>query len=179
MANFALANSTAIGAGNTQQNLTTTYKTLCVFGNSSNTSANAGFAGNRRYKLFDILVGTNGTPADNAMEFDVTLITFTSSLTGITGTLVSSVSSNFGVDPADTTFSAAMQINSTGEAGITSVAERWYLGLNQRASYRWVCQPGSELLTSNSATANNGLALRARSATYTSTVTGTILVSEQ
>jgi len=179
MANFALANSTAIGAGNVQQSMATTYKSLVVFGNSSNTTANVGFAGNRRYKLYDILVGTNGTPADNPMEFDVALITFTSSLTGITGTLVSSVSSNFGVDPADVTFQAAMQINSTGEAGVTTAIERWYLGLNQRASYRWVCQPGSEIMTAVSGTVQNGLTLRARSATYTGTATGTVLASEQ
>jgi hypothetical protein len=181
MANFALTNSTAIGAGNAQQSMATTYKSLCVAGNSSNTSATGGYAGARRMKLYDILVGTNGTPSDAAMEFDVALITLTASLTGITGTLVSSVSSGFGLDPADVTFQAAMQINSTGEAGITAAVERWYLGINQRASYRWVCQPGGEILTAVSGTVQNGLTLRARSpaGAYTGTATGTIMVSEQ
>ena len=69
MANFSITNSTAIGAGNTQQNLTSTYKTMIVIGNSTATTATNGWAGNRRYRITDIIIGTNGTPADNEIEW--------------------------------------------------------------------------------------------------------------
>lgn len=181
MANFTIANSTAIGGGNVQQAVAATYKSLIVVGNSSATTASFGAGGYRRGKMYDILIGTNGVPADNFMEFDVALVTLGTTPAGILNTLVSSISSNFATDPADTTFISAMQINSTGEVGITANTEKWYLGINQRASYRWVCNPGSELLypANSSATGNNALDLRVRSGGYTGTATGTVMVSEQ
>lgn len=186
MANYGITNSTAIGGGNTQQAVATTYKTLVAAGNSSATSATLGAGSYRRGKLYDILVGTNGTPADNYMEFDVTRITLGTTPSGITTTLITSLSSTFGLDIADNNgFLNAVTINSTAEVGITSVTEVWYVGVNQRASYRWVAAPGSELVwpaTSSSTSGgnpNNGLALRVRSGGYTGTGTATVLFQEQ
>lgn len=179
MANFAITNSTAMGGGNSQQNLTTTYKTQIVIGNSTATTATNGWAGNRRIKINDIIIGTNGTPADNEIEWDLVLVTLGTTPAGITGTLISSLSSAFTLDPADTTLQAAIQINSTGEVGITAVTEKWYLGGNQRASFRDVVNPGFEFIVpANSSAGSNAFALRARSAGYTSTVTCTIIGSE-
>ena len=180
MANFSITNSTAIGAGNVQQNLTTTYKTQILLGNSTATTATNGWAGHRRYKITDIIIGTNGTPADNEIEWDLVLVTMGTTPAGITGTLISSISSNFGLDPADTTFQGAVQINSTGEVGITAVVEKWSLGANQRASFRDVVNPGQEFTipANSSATGSNAFALRARSAGYTGTVTCTIIGTE-
>jgi hypothetical protein len=174
MANFSITNSTAIGAGNTQQSLTTTYKTLIAIGNSSNTTATGGYGGPRRLKINDIIVGTNGTPADNEVEFDLVSITFTASVSGVS--LISSLSSSFTLDPADSTLQAAIMINSSAEAGVTALTEKWYLGANQRASFRDVVNPGQEFVFA--AAANSGFALRARSAGYTGTVTCTIVGSE-
>lgn len=181
MANFSLANSTAIGGGNVQQSMSATYKSLLVSGNSSATTATLGAGSYRRGKLYDILIGTNGVPADNYMEFDVALVTLGTTPSGILNTLVSSLSSNFANDPADTAFNAALQINSTAEVGITAATEKWYVGINQRASYRWVANPGSELLypANSSATGGNGLTLRCRSGGYTGTATGTVMIQEQ
>lgn len=182
MANFSILNSTGMGAGNTQQAMSATYKSLLIAGNSSATTAAFGAGGYRRGKLYDILVGTNGTPADFVMEFDVALATLGSTPTGITGTLISSLSSGFGLDPADTTFVSALSINSTAEVGITPVTEKWYLGMNSRASYRWVAAPGSEILypANSSATGSNALVLRARSSGgYTGTATANALFQEQ
>lgn len=183
MANFSITNSTAIGAGNAQQNLTTTYKTIIVIGNSTATSATNGWAGNRRYKITDIIIGTNGTPADNAIEWDLAFVTLGTTPTGITGTLISSISSGFNLDLADVTFQGAVQINSTGEVGITNAVERWYLGANQRASFRDVVNPGMDFIvpalsSGSSASGPNAIALRARSPGYTGTVTATIVGSE-
>lgn len=180
MANFSITNSTAIGAGNVQQNLTTTYKTMILIGNSTATTATNGWAGHRRYKITDIIIGTNGTPADNEVEWDLALVTMGTTPAGILNTLISSVSSNFGLDPADITFQGAVQINSTGEVGITAVTEKWYLGANQRASFRDVVNPGQEFVipANSSATGSNAFALRARSVGYTGTVTCTIVGTE-
>jgi hypothetical protein len=181
MANYSISNSTAIGSGNVQQAIATTYKSLVVIGNSSATTATNGYAGPRRQKIYDIILGNNGTPSDNYLEYDGVLITLGTTPAGITGTLVSAVSSNFLLDQADTVLQAAIQINSTGEVGITAVTEKWYLGINQRAAYRWVCQPGSEIFVpaNSSATSPNGFALRCRSPVFTGNATATVMGSEQ
>lgn len=182
MANFSVANSTAIGGGNVQQAISATYKSLAVWGNSSATGATNGAGMYRRGKLYDLLIGTNTSPADNYLEFDCTRITLGTTPTGATGTGVSSLSSNFGLDPADLGGHVNwVSINSTGEVGIAATTEVWYLGINQRASYRWVAAPGSELVwpAVSSATASGGLAARARSGAYTGTATLTGLWQEQ
>lgn len=182
MANFGITNSTAIGGGNTQQAMAATYKSLFTVGNSSAMTGTVGAGMFRRGKLYDILVGTNGTPADNFLEFDVARITLGTTPTGITATQITSLSSNFGLDPADNggTMNAVL-INSTAEVGITPVTESWYVGINQRASYRWVAAPGSEIVwpAVASASSQNGVSIRARSAAYTGTATVTALFQEQ
>lgn len=182
MPNFAITNSTAMGGGNTQQAVSTVYKTLIVMGNSSATTSTTGAGAFRRGKIYDILIGTNGTPQDNYMEFDVVRCTLGTTPAGIVNTLISSISSALGIDPADNGgFVNAISINSTAEIGITpTIGEPFYEGLNQRASYRWVCAPGSELVwpAVSSATTSGGLSLRTRSGGYTGTATATVLWTE-
>lgn len=180
MANLTITNSTAIGGGNVQQNMASTYKTLIITGNSSATTAAFGAGGYRRGQWSDWQFGTNGTPADNYMEFDICLVTLGTTPTGIVNTLISSLSTTFGTDPADFNFQAAISINSTAEVGISALTEKWYLGINQRASYRLVVNPGSNLIypANSSATGTNGLAFRARSGGYTGTATATVWMSE-
>lgn len=180
MANLTITNSTAIGGGNTQQSMSTTYKTLIVTGNSSATTAAFGAGGYRRGQWFDWNIGTNGVPADNYLEYDIVLVTLGTTPTGIVNTLISSLSTTFSNDPADFNFQAAISINSTAEVGITALTEKWYLGINQRASYRLVVNPGSNLIypANSSATGTNGLALRCRSGGYTGTATATVWMSE-
>ena len=162
MANYAITNSTLGGTG-TQQAMTTTYKTLCsVYASTTGTTSLV-----RRGKVYDILVGTNGTPADNAMEFDMARLTSPSTSSLITANPL---------DMADAVMASGCVANSTTEGTFSSSGEVWYVGINQRASYRWVAAPGSELVWP--ATSSAGLALRAKSA-YTGTATGTILVQEQ
>ena len=176
MANFSITNSTAIGAGATQQAMATTYKTLILTAVSSNTTATSGAGAYRRQKLYDILIGTNGVPADNYMEFDVERATITATAAAFTS-FISSLSSNFTFDPADTNIVAGIAINSTAEGGLSPVSEAWYIGINQRASYRWVAAPGSEIVLP--AVSSNALQLRSRSGGYTGTATATTLVQEQ
>jgi hypothetical protein len=179
MPNLVITNST-ISGGNAQQALSGTYKSLIVTGNSSVTTASFGAGGYRRGQWYDWQFGTNGAPADNYMEFDIVMITLGTTPSGITGTLISSNSSTFATDTADFNFQAAIQVNSTAEVGITTLTEKFYLGINQRASYRLVANPGSNLLypANSSATGTNGLSLRVRSGAYTGTATGTVWMSE-
>jgi hypothetical protein len=154
-----------------------TYKTLLITAACS-AILNPPVAGGmlRRGKLYDILIGTNGTPADNFLEFDVARTTVQGASAVILGTL-SSISSALGLDTADTGCAAFTMNNSSVETTITTGAEVWYVGINQRASYRWVAAPGSELVWP--ATSSAGFAVRARSAAYTGTATATLLFQEQ
>jgi hypothetical protein len=185
MAFFAIPNSTNVGYGGTSQPIGSTYKSQVLMFNSSAATNASTIVGNggttavsglyRQCKWNDFLVGTTGSPADNEIDFDVAMITAISS-TYVSATLSSASSAfmlNVGVDPGFTPWAAA---NSSAETGITANSEKWYFGLNQRASYRWIANPGQELiLPSNSqATGNNGLDMRARSAAFTGNVTVTV-----
>lgn len=175
---YAVSNSTTL-AGSSQQTVATTYKTLIAIAASTainNPPVNVGL---RRGRLYDILIGTNGTPADNYMEFDLCRATVGTTLVW-TGS-VSSVSSGYVLDAADVGAAAFITINASAETNIAATAEPWYIGLNQRASYRWVAAPGSEIVhpATSSATAGSGLALRSRSGGYTGTATGSVMVTEQ
>lgn len=170
MANFSIQNSSGIA---TQQSLTTTYKTILA------TAATTGATGPgfqvRRGKLYDLAIGTNGTAADNSMEWDISRITAGSTFTY--AGIVSSISAN-ALDLADSAMASFAVVNSTAENfTVTANSQLFYLGMNQRASYRWVANPGSELVWP--ATSSAGLVLRARSAAYTGTVTGDVWFQEQ
>ncbi len=182
MANFSVVNTTGAGSAGVQQAMTTTYKTLAVV--AASTTAGGTYIGLRRGKLYDILVGTNGTPADNYMEFDAATATYASSTAITTGGilgLASSLSSNYALDPADGPSNACININSSVETYLTAPIEKWYVGINQRASYRWVAAPGSEFVypAVSSGTGLNGYGIRARSGGYTGTATVTLLFQEQ
>ena len=161
MANVATSNA----LGGTQVAVSTTYKTQVNVYSSSTTSA-------RRGKVYDVLVGTNGTPADNYMEWDISRFSATAILTG------TAVTPN-PLDPADAAFLGVSVANATTENTYVNNgtgASVFYVGVNQRASYRWVAAPGSELVYA--ATNMVGLGLRTRSGGYTGTATGQLYVQE-
>jgi hypothetical protein len=85
------------------------------------------------------------------------------------------------LDPADASMAAMAYVNSSAETGtlaFTAGTNPLYVGVNQRASYRWVAAPGSEIVIA--AVSSNGLAVRSKSATgYTGTSTVTTLIQEQ
>lgn len=157
MANFAVTNSNA----GTQQAITSTYKTLIGLNASSAVAL-------RRIKIYDILMGTNGTPADNYMEYDVSRMT-------VAGTATATVPN--ALDPADPAAVTVGASNYTAEPTVTAASSAFYVGVNQRASYRWVAAPGSELVAP--ATNLAGFVFRTRSGGYTGTATATMLFQEQ
>jgi hypothetical protein len=180
MANYGVTNSTAVtGAQAPQQAIATTYKSLIAIAPSSGAMvSNPISVGLARGKLYDILIGTNGTPADNFMEYDVCRATIGTTLTWVGS--ISSVSSNFALDMADPGFRSFVTINATAETNIVNISEPWYVGVNQRASYRWVAAPGSEIVwpATSSGTSGSGVSLRARSGGYTGAATGNLLWTE-
>src|SRR5438876_887002 len=128
MANFGISNSTVAGFGSSQAPMTTAYKTLVLAAASTQgAGTNTGNGQLRRGKLYDLLVGTNGTPADQAMEFQLSRATVTtSSGTTIAGVL-SSISSAMSLDPADVQAAGFFAVNSSNEGGISlaTVPAQW------------------------------------------------------
>jgi hypothetical protein len=149
------------GMGGTQQNVSGTYATQLALTASSGTEA-------RRFKIYDIAFGFNGTPVDAETEWDISRQTAAGTTTAITPNRL---------DPADASALTVAGANATVEGTITSASSCFYLGMNQRASYRWVARDGSELVAP--ATNLAGFAMRVRSATYTATATAAIWFDEQ
>lgn len=102
-----------------------------------------------RGSIYDIVVGCNATPADNAYEFNLRRFGPANG----TGTAVTPV-------PLDTADAAAEIDGTTAhttEASVTAnnIILSW--AQNQRATFRWVAAPGGELIMP--ATTDVGIAL--------------------
>lgn len=156
MANYSSNNALA----GTAQAVSSSYKTLVSVTSSSATQA-------RRGQIYDVLIGTLGTPADNAMQWDISRQTAAGTATSVTAVAL---------NPADAAFLGLSTANSTAEPTITAASSVFNVGVNQRASYRWVAAPGSEFVYP--ATTANGFALRVLSASYTGTASGQLLFTE-
>ena len=100
MAKYAIGND----LGGSQQAIAASYKTLVsMFATTGST---------RRGKMYDILIGTNGTPADNFLEWDVSRMTADGTGTSITPNAL---------DPADSAALGTAKANYTVEsASITA-----------------------------------------------------------
>jgi len=155
MANFVITNGSTSGGG-TQQPTAAAY-TGALIGITAVSTAPT------RMKIYDLLIGTNGTPADNFVEWDISRVTAASTTTVLAAQPL---------DSADSASNETVTVNSSQFGTITSGSNVFYIGVNQRASYRWVAAPGGELVAP--ATSSQGFQLRARSAAYTGTCTGTI-----
>lgn len=157
MPNYSVNNAMAGSA----QAITSSYKTLA--------EVTAATTALRRGWIYDVMIGTLGTPADTSYQFDISRAT-----TIGTGTAATA----FPLDPADGVASTVGTVNHTVEPTYTATPANsvFNLGINQRASYRWVAAPGSELVWP--ATNLNGLGLRAQSASGTAVCTGQLLFRE-
>lgn len=134
MANYAATNnSSAGGAAGTNITASSTYAAIITMGSSSTTPV--------RGKLYDVLIGTNGTPADNVMEFQI--LRTTECATGVAGGTTITAAP---LDSNDKIAVSRVTVNSTGVAAGAASPSLWYIGINQRASYRWVAAPGGELI---------------------------------
>ena len=159
MAGFAASNTNATTPA--QQSISTSYKSLINLAASSGTAA-------RRIKIHEFVFGTDGTPADQAMTWDVSRTTAAG--TGTAGVVVP-------LDLADAAFLGVATINYTAEPTVTANSSLWVAGMNQRATHRWVAYPGQELVVP--ATNLAGITFRAKSPGYTSTATAAVEFVEQ
>src|SRR4029077_16232375 len=103
MANYAVTNGRTSGAG-TQQATATTYTGSLIGVTGANASP-------RRNKWYDVLIGTNGTPADNFLEWTIDRITTNSTATSATPPPL---------DPADAAAVSTCTINSSTFGTITA-----------------------------------------------------------
>jgi len=145
--------------GGVQQAISGTFKTLLSLTAETATLTNA--------KVYDVLFGTNGTPADNFLEYDISRQTAAGTATAVLPVLI---------DPGNRAAGSIAEANYTAEGTITAASSLFFIGVNQRASYRWVANPGSELIIP--AVDENGVAFRALSAGYTGTATCTMMHEE-
>lgn len=113
--------------------------------------------------VYDLVVGSTATPADNALEFILQRCTTTGTRTSITPAALDSA------DPAS--IATAGQAHSA-EPTYTSGAILLDLAMNQRATQRWVPSPGREIKLP--ATASNGVGLQPVHASFTGNVTATM-----
>lgn len=120
-----------------------------------------------RPRIYDVIFGTSGTPADNALNW--ILQRFTAAGTSSAATPVA-------LDPADPSALASGGQNHTVEPTYTSGAVLLDIDANQRSTQRWVASPGSELVLP--ATAANGAGLQTMHASYTGNVDVTLLYEE-
>ena len=123
-----------------------------------------------RAKLYDLIIGSDATPGDQAGEFMLNR----STTTGTGGTAVTP-------EPLDPLTSAAVAAATTGvysttQPTDTANTELLMIALNQRATFRWIAAPDSELISI--ATAANGLLLRSVGHTGTPNVNVTVLHEE-
>jgi len=115
-----------------------------------------------RIKLSDLVIGSDATPADNAAEYAIRRITAENGTPG--GTAVTPEPLDFNDRAAN---SNAVQ-DPTGEptyAGTVPSGIYLMIGLNQRATFRWVAAPNGEFICDNAD--NNGFGLEVQSATAT------------
>jgi hypothetical protein len=96
--------------------------------------------------LYDLLIGSTATPADNALELIVKRFTVAGTTTSFTPVAL---------DPGDPASLAASGFTATVEPTYTSNALLLRICVNQRATFRWVARDRSEILAP--ATAANGL----------------------
>lgn len=107
-----------------------------------------------RAKVFEWTLSHSGTPADNAIFWSIKRHTSAPTSSSVTPAPLDSA------DPASTTTAGE---NATIEPTFGAII--WENAIYQRATYRWVAVPGSEVVIPD--TANNGLAFVPSHASYT------------
>jgi hypothetical protein len=98
--------------------------------------------------VYDMIVGSDATPADLAGQFDVIRGTVSGTGTSVTARPLDPANPAGTIAPEGGTFTGQTK---TANSAMLSV------GLNQRATFRWVAAPGGELVIP--ATADNWVGL--------------------
>lgn len=151
MANVSFQSVAAVASNASTQDYITVYEAASAM---------------RRFKVYDLIVAA-GVAGDGVLTWQVirrtTIITTPAAITGQS------------LDPADTTFATLGAGPTSGAAG-TSGGIALTITHNQRASFRWVAAPGSELMSP--ATASNGYGLNTPAPTPLTASTATVFINE-
>lgn len=99
----------------------------------------------RRFRLYEVLVGSQASPADNAFLYRLSRATAAGTSTAVTP---------INLDPASATTEMDAGENHTVEPTYTANTDFLSIPVNQRATFRWVAAPGAEIVCP--ATASNG-----------------------
>jgi hypothetical protein len=138
-----------------------TSLSLGTFGAVSTTQA-------RRGKVYDIILGSEATPADAALQWRIQRYTHPGTSTAVTPAPL---------DAADGAFLGEAGDNHTVEATYTAGAILLKVSLNQRATFRWVAAPGGELVYPATTASGIGIATPIIS-TGTPALTATVHLEE-
>lgn len=117
-----------------------------------------------RLTVYDIISGSDATPADNYAEFALRR-----------ATTLGTVSTSFtptALDPANPAAAATFSLTASAQPTITASSDVLNIAHNQRATFRWVAAPGGELIVP--ATSANGFALMAVASNATGTYGWTV-----
>lgn len=124
-----------------------------------------------RQRIYDLVFSASGTPADNALVWNVNRCT---GATLGTGTAVIPEPLEGSAAPAASALS--IQDASAEPTAYTAALILLENALNQRATFRWVAAPGSEFVIPN--TTLVGIGMRVKSAGYTGVAEVTTLFTE-
>lgn len=121
----------------------------------------------RRVAMNELIVGSDaGTLGTSDFRFDITRSTTTSTGTSVTPALL---------DTADANCTAVVKSNLTVE-GTTAGIIPLCIPLSQQATFRWVANPGFELIIP--ATASNGIIVKTPVSGNTPSVAGSFIATE-
>jgi hypothetical protein len=102
-----------------------------------------------RPKIYDLICGSDATPADNAAEYNLQRDTAAGTATSFTPVVI---------DPGDPAALSSAGYNHSVEPTYTANALLLEWAQNQRATFRWVAAPEGELVLP--ATAANGAGIQ-------------------
>jgi hypothetical protein len=121
----------------------------------------------RRGKLYELILGAEAAPADNAFLYRLRRVTAAGTSTAVTPTAN---------DPADAATETDAGENHTVEPTYTANSEQLVIALNQKATFRWYVSKEDGIIWP--ATAANGLGLDTPTATAV-TIAATARFQEQ
>ncbi len=123
-----------------------------------------------RFKIYEWMVGSMSTaPADVALAWTVARST-------VAGTGGGATVAPLPLDQGDVASRIVSYQGPTSEPTYTSDEELIEVNVNERATFRWVAAPGSELISDGTTSA--GLGLHVEHATDTDLVKGTVMFAE-
>ena len=125
-------------------------------------------AATTRLFAYDLISGSNATPADNYAQFGIRRVSARGTQTATWAPTA--------LDAANPASLAVFNTTWSGNPTITASSDLLNVSHNQRATFRWVAAPGSELVVA--ATAGAGLALMAVGSNATAAYQWTLLWEE-